>query len=132
MTGNFLQAVAVLRVTDFETAEPFYCDKLGFAKDWAYQPDPSRANPTYAGLSRDGTHLHVTSFPGDGTVGGVAMIFVRDVDALHRELVGRGVAVSLEPTDQTWGNREMYVKDADGNCLRFAQAGGAPDGSPGV
>jgi uncharacterized glyoxalase superfamily protein PhnB len=49
----------------------------------------------------------------------VVNFFVEDVDALHAELVGRGVRIDVAPVDQTWGNREMYVKDPDGNCLRF-------------
>jgi catechol 2,3-dioxygenase-like lactoylglutathione lyase family enzyme len=36
--------------------------------------------------------------------------------------VGRGVPIELPPTDQTWGNREMYVNDPDGNSLRFIGA----------
>jgi hypothetical protein len=27
--------------------------------------------------------------------------------------------VTLAATDQTWGRREIYVLDPDGNCLRF-------------
>ena len=125
MTGNLLQAVAVLRVSDFEAAEAFYCDKLGFTKNRAYRPDENRIDPTYAGLSRDGASLHVSSFTGDGALGGVAVINVRDVDGLHGELMSRGVQIDLEPTDQTWGDREMYVKDADGNSLRFCQLSNA-------
>jgi len=33
--------------------------------------------------------------------------------------VAKGVAIAVGPVDQTWGTREMYVRDADGNCLRF-------------
>ena len=44
---------------------------------------------------------------------------VEDVDALHAEFVARGVKIDTGPVDQTWGTREMYVKDADGNSLRF-------------
>jgi catechol 2,3-dioxygenase-like lactoylglutathione lyase family enzyme len=47
------------------------------------------------------------------------------VDALHAELVARGVVIDTGPVDQTWGNREMYVKDPDGNSLRFIQEGRA-------
>jgi hypothetical protein len=32
------------------------------------------------------------------------------------------VPVDAGPTDQTWGSREMYVKDEDGNSVRFVQA----------
>ena len=31
----------------------------------------------------------------------------------------RGMKIDSGPVDQTWGTREMYVKDADGNSLRF-------------
>ena len=44
---------------------------------------------------------------------------VQDVDALHAEFVARGVKIDAGPVDQTWGTRERYVKDADGNSLRF-------------
>jgi uncharacterized glyoxalase superfamily protein PhnB len=67
--------------------------------------------------------LHVSSFSGDGVSGSVANLVVDDVDALHAEFAVKGVRIDLEPFDQTWGNREMYVKDADGNCLRFIQYG---------
>ncbi len=45
------------------------------------------------------------------------------MDELHAEFVAKGVTIDLAPVDQTWGNREMYVKDADGNCIRFIQEG---------
>jgi catechol 2,3-dioxygenase-like lactoylglutathione lyase family enzyme len=63
--------------------------------------------------------LHLSSFPGDGVAGGVANFVVEDVDALHQEFRSKGVPIDLEPTTQSWGNREMYVEDADRNSLRF-------------
>jgi uncharacterized glyoxalase superfamily protein PhnB len=63
----------------------------------------------------------VSSFSGDGVAGGVASFYVRDVDALFVEFTARGVPIQLEPFDQSWGSREMYVQDADSNSLRFIQ-----------
>ena len=120
MPSNLRQAVPVLRVANFEAAQSFYCAKLGFQQEWVYQPNQT-INPSYAGLSRDGVQFHVSSFPGDGVFGSVVNFYVADVDALFSEFAARGVAVDLTPTDQTWGTREMYVRDADGNCLRFSQ-----------
>ncbi len=37
------------------------------------------------------------------------------------ELVAKGVRIDTGPVDQTWGTREMYVKDADGNNVRFIE-----------
>jgi uncharacterized glyoxalase superfamily protein PhnB len=75
-------------------------------------------------LRRDEAELHLSSFSGDGVSGGVVFLLVKDVDALQVELVAKGVQIALEPTDQSWGNREMYVVDADGNSIRFVHAGG--------
>jgi uncharacterized glyoxalase superfamily protein PhnB len=45
------------------------------------------------------------------------------VDALYAEFLAAGVAIDLPPVDQTWGVREMYIKDSDRNCLRFQRTG---------
>ncbi len=124
----FRLAIPVLHVSKSATAEEFYCTRLGFRRHFAFRPDPTRSDPCYMGLSRDGASLHLSSFSGDGVPGGVIFIVVDDVDALHVELAGRGVRIDMAPTDQTWGNREMYVRDPDNNSIRFTvpRATGAP------
>ena len=117
----FKLAIPVLHVSSAAAAEAFYCDRLGFRPQFVYRIDEVRPDPCYMGLARDGVELHVSSFPGDGVAGGVVFLLVEDVDALHVELVAKGVPITLEPTDQSWGNREMYVKDADGNSIRFVR-----------
>jgi catechol 2,3-dioxygenase-like lactoylglutathione lyase family enzyme len=119
----FRRAIPVLHVSSSALAERFYCDGLGFRQRFAYRPDEPRVDPCYMGLERDAVVLHVSSFPGDGVSGGVANFIVGDVDALHEELRSRGVPIDLEPVDQSWGNREMYVMDADGNSIRFVEGG---------
>jgi uncharacterized glyoxalase superfamily protein PhnB len=74
------------------------------------------------GISRDGIWVNLSSFSGDGVSGGVVNLFVDDVDTLHAEFVAQGVLIDSGPVDQTWGSREMYVKDSDGNCLRFIRS----------
>jgi uncharacterized glyoxalase superfamily protein PhnB len=44
---------------------------------------------------------------------------VEDVDALHDELVARGVQTAGEPTDEDWGARAFGLRDPDGNNLYF-------------
>ena len=118
----FQLAIPVLHVSRSAAAEDFYCNRLGFRRGFAYRLDEAKPDPCYMGLTRDAVEIHLSSFSGDGVSGGVAFLLVEDVDALHAELVASGVPIALEPTDQTWGNREMYVKDADGNSLRFVHA----------
>lgn len=116
-------AIPVLRVSDATAAEDFYRDKLGF-RTVAANRDPARPNPAYLLLKRDAATIHLSSFSGDAVPGGVVFLIVDDVDALHAELVSKGVRIHVEPVNQTWGNREMYVKDPDGNCIRFVNAQG--------
>ncbi|MDQ3744838.1 MAG: VOC family protein [Acidobacteriota bacterium] len=119
----FKSAIPVLHVRRASVAEEFYCEQLGFQRRFAYRFDEARPDPCYMGLTRDDVWLHVSSFSGDGVSGGAVFLLVEDLDALHAELVAKGVPIALEPTEQSWGNREMYVEDADGNSLRFVHAG---------
>ncbi len=47
--------------------------------------------------------------------------YVRDVDALHAELVGRGAEVQGTPVSHPWGLRDFHVLDLEGNRITFAQ-----------
>jgi uncharacterized glyoxalase superfamily protein PhnB len=116
-------AIPVLHVASSAAAEAHYCDRLGFTRKFAYRPDADRADPCYLGLMRDEAWLHLSSFSGDGVSGGVVFVVVDDVDALYAEFRRKGVHIELPPTDQTWGNREMYVQDVDGNSIRFVRPG---------
>jgi uncharacterized glyoxalase superfamily protein PhnB len=112
-------AIPVLRVTNSTAAEDFYCSGLGFQRTFCWPPT-EQSEPRYFGVNRDGVELHISSFPGDGTPGTTVFVLVDDVDLLHRELLSNGVHIDTAPIDQTWGTREMFVKDADRNCIRFA------------
>jgi catechol 2,3-dioxygenase-like lactoylglutathione lyase family enzyme len=119
--SRVVQAVPLLRVTWMGRALDFYRGKLGFVVRSEYRGDPERADPAYVVLGHGDIHIHLSSFPGDGQTGARLMVFVRNIDDLHADLRARGVEIELEPTDQTWGNREMYVFDPDANQLRFTQ-----------
>ncbi len=111
-------AIPVLHVGSSVAAEEFYCGRLGFRREFAYRPGDA-PDPCYMGVARDGARLHLSSFPDDGVAGGLVYVVADDVDALHRELVSKNVPIDLPPTDQTWGNREMYVRDPDRNKLAY-------------
>ena len=42
-----------------------------------------------------------------------------DVDALHDELLARGIKTAGAPSDQDWGARAFGLYDPDGNNLYF-------------
>jgi len=62
-------AIPLMHVADSVSAVDFYCNKLGFRKEFAYRPSDAKADPCYMGISRDGVWLHVSSFSGDGVSG---------------------------------------------------------------
>jgi len=113
-------AIPLLHVSDPAAAERFYCEKLGFTKSFAYRPF-GESGPCYMGLTRDGVTVHLSSFSGDGVAGHAVALIVDNVDELYEEFVKKSVEIDLEPTDQSWGNREMYIVDGDNNSIRFTQ-----------
>jgi len=44
-------------------------------------------------------------------------LYVADVDELFAELSTRSAICQLPPTNQTWGNREIGIRDPDGMSL---------------
>jgi len=112
------RAIPVLHVTNAAKALTFY-HGLGFQLEFEHHPQGAEGDPCYMGISRDGVWLHLSSFAGDGVAGAVANLMVDSVDQLYSEFTAKHVHVDVPPVDQSWGSREMYVKDADGNCLRF-------------
>ncbi|MEK7953224.1 bleomycin resistance protein [Luteolibacter soli] len=113
-------AIPVLSVSDSGRAVDYYCRVLGFEKMFAYPPDGAKPEPRYIGLARDGVWLHLHSYKPERAGMTDAFLWVADVDQLHDEVSARGADVQLPPTDQTWGNRELIIRDPDGNVLVFA------------
>jgi uncharacterized glyoxalase superfamily protein PhnB len=113
-------AIPVIAVSDASRAEDYYCRVLGFEKMFAYPPDATKGGPHYIGVARDGVWLHLQSYKPERAGMTDAFLWVVDVDRLHEEVAGRGAVVQLPPTDQTWGTREVGIRDPDGNVLVFA------------
>lgn len=109
----------IFTVDDLQASTRYYREALGFGLDWEYG-DP----PDFASVSRgDGVFFLCQGC--QAQPGAWVMLFVRDIDRLHRELRERGARIKMPPTDMPWGLREMQVADLDGNVLRFG--GRIPD-----
>ncbi len=46
---------------------------------------------------------------------------VAEVDAAFGELVARGAAPAVPPTDRFWGQRTAYIRDPDDHLIELAQ-----------
>ena len=113
-------AIPVIHVSNPVAAEHFYCSQLGFQKTFEYRPF-GEGGPCYMGIIRNNIIMHLSSFPEDGRAGNAVVLVVDDVDILYQEFSRKHIPIDLSPTYQSWGNREMYIKDADGNSIRFTQ-----------
>ncbi len=102
-----------------------YTEVLDFVITW---PEDTAESPV-VDLGHEHTELQLTTHESEHLFGSVANIWVPDVDSLFAEYKKRGLNTSGKlhspvhqgPVDQTWGRREFYVTDADGNTLRFCQ-----------
>jgi uncharacterized glyoxalase superfamily protein PhnB len=79
-------------------------------------------------LGHEGMEFQITTHESDRLFGSVIYVYVDDVDSLFAKYKSRGLntdwpgsPVQQGPVDQTWGRREFYVKDADGNTLRVCK-----------
>jgi len=113
MTAVIQQCIPTLATLDQEETIAFYRDKLGFSL--------LRRDPDYLILRRDGFELHFWACD-DRLIAENTSCYLRvsDVDALHREIAGRGLDV-IPPSLRLWGMKEFYVIDPHGNLLRFGQ-----------
>ena len=104
----------------------FYTKVLDFE---CIEGGPDDGDPSFSVLMREGDRLFLSSHRGDGKFGQAIAVLTDDVDALFRKFQARGLKtprnsgspVHEGPIDQTWGTREFYVDDPDGNTLRFTQ-----------
>jgi catechol 2,3-dioxygenase-like lactoylglutathione lyase family enzyme len=120
--------IPCVRCSNMKRSFAFYTEVLDFeCLEREYDLD----DPGAISLGRDGAELCLSSHRGDGEYGQAIVVTTDDVDALFRTFRARGLrtpgnpdapqAVHEGPIDQTWGTREFYVDDPDGNTLRFTQ-----------
>jgi catechol 2,3-dioxygenase-like lactoylglutathione lyase family enzyme len=119
-------AVPTLRIGDYPSARRFYVDGLGFAVDWEWRDadsgdgEPARAgqgDPVFLQISRGPLRLYLSRRAGDGVPGGLVHLYVADVDGWQAQMLRQGIVAEGPPVDQPWGNRELRVRDPDGNQL---------------
>lgn len=116
-----------IRCSDIKTSLHFYTNLLDFQVIQAPDPDPDAFMSMYAFLKREDGFIHLSQHAGDGVFGNVIYVRVKSIDDIYRKFLQNGLKVqeksgiAMEPVEQTWGMKEFYVADPDGNRIRFGQ-----------
>lgn len=109
---QFIQGAPVLHVPDVQATAQYYRDVLGFNSDFG--------DDQYAVVWRDNSAIHFVK--DDRPPTGVHLFqWVRDVDAYHAEIAGRGAQIASAPADRPYGIRELAVRDINGIGIVFGQ-----------
>src|SRR5262245_36342010 len=90
-SSQLRRCVPTLRVRDASAACQYFCDQLGFAKDWEHRFGPGL--PLFVSVSRDGVSLHLSEHTGDGPLEVRIYVYVEDPRALFTELKSRGARI---------------------------------------
>jgi mannose-6-phosphate isomerase-like protein (cupin superfamily) len=98
----------IFRVADADKAVSWYA-RLGFRKVSEHRFEPGL--PAYVIIARDDLWLHLSEHTGDANPGGLAYLWVEDVDSIATDF-------GVEVDDNPWG-RDLELRDPDGNRLRI-------------
>ena len=120
-----MKMIPIFRCTDMKTAIAFYTGIL----DFKIKEPGASSDDWVVALANGEAELILTSLEGDQKIGIASNVLVSDIDNLFKKYLKRGLDPSNKkdspvhqgPLDQSWGNREFYVTDPDGNTLRFIQ-----------
>jgi hypothetical protein len=120
-----MRIVPLFKVRDMRAAIRHYTEVLDFVMTC---PSDTAASPV-VDVGHEQLELQLTTGERDQLFGSIVYVCVSDVDRLFAKFCARGLDTSgyphspvhRGPIDQTWGRREFYVTDGDGNTLRFCQ-----------
>lgn len=117
-----LRAVPILRAASPAASAAFYESVLGFrlAMDngWiAFVTSPDRPDVQIGLMSQDAT----------APTAPAASIEVTDVDAAHAAAVAAGAEIVHPLTDEPWGVRRFFLRDADSNVVNVLSHGRGRD-----
>ncbi|MFC0513806.1 glyoxalase superfamily protein [Mucilaginibacter angelicae] len=120
-----MKMIPLFKCRNLRQAVGFYTNVLDFRLKY---PEET-ADDGVVNLISEFGELQLTAYENDRLFGSVVNVWVDDVDSRFTKYRSRGLDISGKkespvhqgPTDQTWGTREFYVTDIDGNTLRFCQ-----------
>lgn len=118
MAGDELAIEGISAVTlftaDMARAVAFY-DRLGLTRRYG---GPAAA---FTSFHAGAGYLNLMAGAPPATAWGRVILYVSDVDAMHRRALEAGLLPESEPADAPWGERYFHLRDVDGHELSFAK-----------
>jgi catechol 2,3-dioxygenase-like lactoylglutathione lyase family enzyme len=116
----------ILIVENLDRALQFYTEVLGLrlghrSGDYAQLDTGATRVALYTTSAMAKTLGMLLAAPAANAPGFEIGFKVDDVNAAFSELVARGAAPVVPPTDRFWGQRTAYVRDPDGHLIELAQ-----------
>lgn len=111
---QFYQGAPLLLVPDVPATAAFYKGILGFTSD------PGAETPEYTVVWRDNAAVHLAK--GEDAPTGVRIFFwVKDVNALHDEVLRRGASIAVPIQTRPYGIRDFSMHDPNGVMVVLGQ-----------
>lgn len=120
MAVEFGRVAPTFRIFSLEKAREFYVGFLGCKLDWEHSFEPD--TPVYMQVSRGNLVLHLSEHHGDATPGSSALVYMKGIEELHRELIDKKYRHNRPGLERTeWGTMQVTVTDPFGNRIRFSE-----------
>jgi uncharacterized glyoxalase superfamily protein PhnB len=121
-----MKMIPLFKCKNMKNAVDFYTRILDFTLKHA----EASVNDLVVDLINEDAELQLTVLESTNLYGSVINVWVDDVDVMFNKYLERGLDTSNKknspvhqgPLNQTWGTREFYVTDDDGNTLRFCRS----------
>ena len=111
---QFYQGAPLLLVPDVPATAAFYKGILGFTSD------PGAETLEYTVVWRDNAAVHLAK--GEDAPTGVRIFFwVKDVNALHDEVLRRGASIAVPIQTRPYGIRDFSMHDPNGLMVVLGQ-----------
>lgn len=117
--------IPLFKCLDMKAAVAFYTGII----DFEFKCIDANDKDSVVDLVNGDIELQLTIFERDTLYGSAVNVWVDDVNGTFEKYINRGLDQSNKkdspvhqgPINQTWGTREFYVTDSDGNTLRFME-----------
>ena len=115
---NHEKVVPFLDVSNSDKSAIFYCEQLGFTKEWEYRPAPD--SPKCVCVTLGTAKLYLSEFQ-ESARGIKLVVWLDDIAPLIDKCKGSGVDVRIADKGTHFGTTEVRLDDLDGNDIIFSQ-----------